>query len=89
MPANDESSANPACWIESDPRNAPSAISCPATRPPSCRVSDAAFAQLWSEGAGLSWNELVALSDRLAAADTRPERKKSLRKETLRRVPAS
>ncbi len=51
-------------------------------------VSDAAFERLWS-GAPISWAELHALADELAAADTRPERKKSLRKETLRPVAAT
>ncbi len=51
-------------------------------------VSDAAFERLWS-GAAITWRELNALADELAAADTRPERKKSLRKETLRPVAAS
>jgi len=50
-------------------------------------VSDAAFERLWS-GAPITWVELDALADELAAADTRPERKKSLRKETLRPVAA-
>ena len=48
-------------------------------------LADAEFERLWS-GATLTWDELAAMSDALAAADTRPERKKSLRKESLRRV---
>ena len=46
-------------------------------------VADAAFDRLWS-GETISWNDLTEMSDQLAAADTRPERKKSLRNETLR-----
>lgn len=48
-------------------------------------LADAEFERLWS-GATLTWDELAAMSDALAAADTRPERKKSIRKESLRRV---
>ncbi len=51
-------------------------------------VADAAFARLWS-GDALSWNDLSAMADELVAADTRPPRKKSLRKETLRSAPAA
>ncbi len=51
-------------------------------------LADAEFERLWS-GATLTWDELVTMSDALAAADTRPERKKSLRKESLRRVATS
>jgi len=51
-------------------------------------VADAAFARLWS-GAPLVWDDLAAMADELVAADTRPERKKSLRKETLRSATAS
>ena len=46
-------------------------------------VADAAFARLWS-GDALTWDDLVMMADELVAADTRPTRKKSLRKETLR-----
>ncbi len=48
-------------------------------------LADAEFEQLWS-GASLTWLELAAMADALADADTRPERKKSLRKESLRRT---
>lgn len=51
-------------------------------------VADAAFDQLWT-GAAITWDELSAMADTLAAADTRPDRKKSLRKETLRQAPAA
>lgn len=51
-------------------------------------VADAAFARLWS-GDALTWDDLSAMADELVAADTRPERKKSLRKETLRSATAS
>lgn len=51
-------------------------------------VADAAFEQLWT-GVPTTWDALSAMADSLAAADTRPERKKSLRKETLRQVPAA
>ena len=52
-------------------------------------VADATFEQLWSSDATLSWRELAATSERLAAADTRPERRKSLRRESLRQSAAS
>ena len=51
-------------------------------------VADAAFEQLWT-GAPITWDGLSAMAESLAAADTRPERKKSLRKETLRQAPAA
>ena len=51
-------------------------------------VADAAFARLWS-GDALTWNDLSAMADELVVADTRPPRKKSLRKETLRSATAS
>ena len=51
-------------------------------------VADAEFERLWSGGT-LDWAELEATSDRLAAADTRPEAKKSLRRESLRQPAAS
>jgi hypothetical protein len=46
-------------------------------------LADAAFERLWS-GEPIDWAGLDAISQDLAAADTRPERKKSLRKESLR-----
>ena len=51
-------------------------------------VSDTAFERLWS-GTPTTWDELNALADELRAADVRPERKKSLRRESLRRPVAS
>ena len=51
-------------------------------------VADAAFEQLWT-GVAITWDDLSAMAESLAAADTRPERKKSLRKETLRQAPAA
>jgi hypothetical protein len=48
-------------------------------------VADAEFERLWS-GGKLDWAELEATSERLAAADTRPESKKSLRRESLRQT---
>lgn len=51
-------------------------------------VADAAFERLWS-GEPIDWEGLKALSDELVAADARPERKKSLRKESLRASAAS
>lgn len=52
-------------------------------------VADAAFDELWSSDATLTWDELVALAEHLAAADTRPERRKSLRRDSLRQPAAS
>jgi hypothetical protein len=46
-------------------------------------VADAEFERLWSGGT-LDWAELEATAARLVAADTRPESKKSLRRESLR-----
>jgi hypothetical protein len=46
-------------------------------------VADAEFERLWSGGT-LDWASTVATAERLAAEDTRPERKKSLRRESLR-----
>jgi hypothetical protein len=46
-------------------------------------VADAAFERIVS-GAPLTWDDIRGLSEQLAAADTRPERKKSIRKESLR-----
>ena len=51
-------------------------------------VADAAFERLWS-GAPIDWAGLSTLASELAVADTRPERKKSLRKESLRAIAAS
>ena len=51
-------------------------------------VADAAFARLWS-GDALTWDDLSTMADELVAADARPPRKKSLRKETLRSATAS
>ncbi len=48
-------------------------------------VADAEFERLWSGGT-LDWAELEATSERLAAADTRPESKKSIRRESLRQT---
>jgi hypothetical protein len=50
-------------------------------------LADAEYDRLWG-GATLTWDELVGLADRLAEADTRPERKKSLRRESLRQPAA-
>jgi hypothetical protein len=50
-------------------------------------VADAEFDRLWS-GGPLTWADAVATAERLAAADTRPERKKSLRRESLRQAAA-
>jgi hypothetical protein len=49
--------------------------------------ADAEFERLWSGGA-LSWPDAVATAERLADADTRPERKRSLRRESLRQPTA-
>lgn len=49
--------------------------------------ADAEFERLWSGGT-LTWAEAVATAERLAAADTRPERKKSIRRESLRQTAA-
>lgn len=49
--------------------------------------ADAEFERLWAGGT-LTWAETVATAERLAAADTRPERKKSIRRETLRQPTA-
>jgi hypothetical protein len=46
-------------------------------------VADAEFDRLWSGGT-LDWATTVATAQHLAAVDTRPERKKSLRRESLR-----
>ncbi len=48
-------------------------------------VADAAFQQLWTSD-GLTWADLAAIAEHLAAADTRPQRRKSLRSESLRRT---
>ncbi|MGZ4676262.1 MAG: hypothetical protein ACXVJ7_12180 [Acidimicrobiia bacterium] len=50
-------------------------------------VADAEFERIWA-GAPLTWDEVTALSDTLAAADTRPTRKKTIRRESLR-VPSA
>lgn len=47
-------------------------------------VADAEYERLWDGSAALSWAQLVDIESRLAAADPRPEAKKSLRNETLR-----
>ena len=46
-------------------------------------VADATYDQIWS-APSFSWAELEATEARLAGADSRPEAKKSLRKDTLR-----
>jgi hypothetical protein len=46
-------------------------------------VADAEFDRLWAGGT-LDWDGLEATAQRLADADTRPEAKKSIRRETLR-----
>ena len=46
-------------------------------------VADAEFDRLWA-GSTLDWAELEACAQRLAEADTRPETKRSLRRESLR-----
>ena len=51
-------------------------------------AADAAFERLWA-GEPIDWSGLDALSGELRAADARPERKKSLRKESLRAAAAS
>ena len=48
-------------------------------------VADAAFERLWA-AEELTWSELAATSDELAAVDTRPPRRKSLRRESLRQT---
>jgi hypothetical protein len=48
-------------------------------------VADAEFERLWSGGT-LDWAGLEATAERLAAADTRPEAKKSIRRESLRQT---
>ena len=48
-------------------------------------IADAAFDRLWSSD-GLTWADLAAMAEQLAAADTRPQRRKSLRSESLRRT---
>jgi len=51
-------------------------------------VADTEFDRLWAGGT-LDWPELEATAARLAEADTRPEVKKSLRRESLRQTAAS
>ncbi len=51
-------------------------------------VADAEFERIW-QGATLTWDEVVTISERLAVADTRPGRKRSLRRESLRGAVAS
>jgi hypothetical protein len=51
-------------------------------------VADAEFDRLWAGGT-LDWSELEATATRLAAADTRPEAKKSIRRESLRQTTTS
>lgn len=51
-------------------------------------VADALFERMWT-GTTLTWEELADLASELAAADTRPERKRSLRRESLRQTAAS
>jgi len=51
-------------------------------------VADAEFERIWG-GANLTWDEVRTISERLAAADTRPERKRALRRENLRQATAS
>lgn len=46
-------------------------------------VADAAYERLWNTDE-FTWAELAAISEALAAADTRPARRQSLRKERLR-----
>jgi hypothetical protein len=46
-------------------------------------VADGEYEKLWKADT-LTWSELVAIDERLAAADTRPEAKKSVRKVSLR-----
>ncbi len=48
-------------------------------------VADAEFERIW-QGATLTWDEVATMAEQLAAADTRPERKRSLRRESLRAV---
>ena len=50
--------------------------------------ADAEFDRLWSGGT-LDWATAVATAERLAAVDTRPERKKLLRRDSLRAARAS
>jgi hypothetical protein len=49
--------------------------------------ADAEFERIWS-GGDLTWAALSATAERLAAVDTRPERRRSLRRETLRQTAA-
>ncbi len=51
-------------------------------------LADAEFDRLWG-GATLTWDELAALAEMLAEADTRPERKKSFRRDSLRQPAAN
>jgi hypothetical protein len=51
-------------------------------------VADAEFERLWAGGV-LDWASLEETAERLAAADTRPERKKAIRRESLRQTAAS
>lgn len=50
-------------------------------------VADAELDRIWSGGT-LTWADTEATAERLAAVDTRPERRKSLRQETLRKASA-
>lgn len=51
-------------------------------------VADTEFDRLWAGGT-LDWPELEVTAERLAAADTRPEAKKSIRRDSLRQKAAS
>ena len=51
-------------------------------------VADAEFDRLWAGGT-LDWPALETTAARLAEADTRPEAKKSIRRESLRQTAAS
>ena len=51
-------------------------------------VADAEFDRLWAGGT-LDWSELEATAGRLSEADTRPEAKRSLRRESLRQTAPS
>jgi hypothetical protein len=51
-------------------------------------VADAEFDRIWS-GATFDWPELEATAARLAEADTRPEAKRPLRRDSLRQTASS
>ena len=52
-------------------------------------VADAEFDRLWAGGTARPGPSSSATADRLAEADTRPEAKKSIRRESLRQAATS